>query len=259
MAPHSEDRCSVCGSLLKRFDHEVTEAVCENCGLVQRSVDELSSNQCSNENPEERVVSKEKKTRRDSNWKEDVEITDPSDQRLIEALAEMDAIAEKLQLRPQIRVRAAELVTDAWEQRFMHGRREDATIGASIYIACRESEYPRPLFAVAEVIGIPESKLHSTHQALRAELEIESEVKFPREYLPYLTDRLGLQIDISDAAATILNESPTVTGNPVGIAGAALYIAVENSRNRITFREIERVAGVTRETVWRKTNEIRTG
>jgi transcription initiation factor TFIIIB Brf1 subunit/transcription initiation factor TFIIB len=55
----------------------------------------------------------------------------------------------------------------------------------------------------------------------------------------------------------ILEEAPSISGNPAGIAAAALYLAGRQSDAPFTLSDAGVAAGVTKETVWRKSKEIR--
>ena len=57
-------------------------------------------------------------------------------------------------------------------------------------------------------------------------------------------------------AESRINSSTDITGNPTGIAGAALYLAARSSDEKITLAQAGEAAGVTKETVWHKTQEF---
>lgn len=191
------------------------------------------------------------------NWKAEIDIKDVSDQRLVDLLTRVDVVAEDLALKEAVRVRTAELVVETWESRFMHGRSEDATIAACVSTACREAEQPRPAPAIGEAIGVEASKLKSTFGKLLAELDLELAPVGPAEYVPYLGEELALDGESMAVAIESLREADGISGNPAGIAAAAVYVAISDFPDSVTLSEAGKAAGVTKETVWRKVEDIR--
>jgi transcription initiation factor TFIIB len=169
----------------------------------------------------------------------------------------MEAVAEELTTTVEARFRAAEILTEAWEQRFMHGRGEDITVAACLYTACRTSGQPRPISRIADTAGVCESKLKSIYRTLMTELELQVETAEPEDYIPHLTAQLELDHETATKAEGVLAKTQRVAGNPVGIAAAALYIAANGTENTITFREAAEISGVTKETIWRKAENLR--
>ena len=138
----------------------------------------------------------------------------------------------------------------------MHGRQEDAVLGACIYVACREHRNPRPVAAVSAVLNVNAPTINSTYRKLKRGLERRIRVATPEDYVPYLIDQLSLSDEMVADAIHILNESQDIAGNPVGIAAAALYLAANAGDETITYREAGQAAGVTKETVWRQVDTI---
>lgn len=190
-------------------------------------------------------------------WREGVEIKDVSDQRLVDLLTRVDVVAEDLALEEGVRVRTAELVVEAWESRFMHGRSEDVIIAACVSTACREAERPRPAPVIAEAIGVDASNLKSTFWKLIAELEPQLTPVSPVDYVPYLGEELALDSESVAVAVEGLREADGIPGNPAGVAVAALYLAVSDCANAVTLSEAGQAAGVTKETVWQRVEDIR--
>lgn len=252
------DHCPACDSVLDELGSGIEVPICQSCGLVLHDTEgsSLPVTQARVQTTDEVDVVENPETTTDGWWTE-IEINDSSDQRLVETLARMDTVTEELDVDPQTRIQAAEVVTNAWERRFMHGRREDATVGASVYAACRKSGHPRPIGAVAEAANVNKSSLQSTYRTLTTKLEIQTGVALPGEYVPYLRKRLNLSDEVATDTIDILSNLNDVSGNPVGVAAAALYIAADAGGESISLRKIGQTAGVTKETVWRKATAIR--
>lgn len=192
-----------------------------------------------------------------SDWWDSITVRDSSDQRLIDLLNGMDRVADKLNMSPETRKRAAELVTDSWEQRVLHGRREDAVIGACVYAACRDSKRPRPISTVASATELRNSKLKAAYRTIRTEVGIESGIITPEQYIPYLGTELSLSTDCTVDATDLLGDLDDISGNPVGIAVAALYVVADARDEQLTIRQAAHAAGLAKETVWRQATAIR--
>jgi transcription initiation factor TFIIB len=188
---------------------------------------------------------------------EAVEVKDVSDQRLVDLLTRVDIVAEELALAEAVRVRTAELVVEAWESRFMHGRSEDATIAACVSTACREAERPRPAPAIGEAIGVDASKLKSTFRKLVTELKLQATSVGSVDYVLYLGAELALDGESMAIAVEELRAADGIPGNPAGVAAAALYLVVSDCANAVTLSTAGQAAGVSKETVWQRVEDLR--
>lgn len=255
-------RCPECKSTEIDTETDLTTGICTDCGLVLDTQASTPPPTTSSDGPprrrEDSGDGRDADRRQEVDWREAVEIGDVSDQRLVDLLSRVDVVAEDLALEEAVRVRTAELVVEAWESRFMHGRSEDATIAACVSTACREAERPRPAPAIGEAIGVDASKLKSTFRKLVAELDLQSTPVGPAEYVPYLGTELAIDSESMAVAIDCLRQTDEIPGNPVGIAAAALYLAVRNCANAVTLSMASQVAGVTKETVWQRVEDIRT-
>lgn len=254
-------RCPGCESTDIDTDTDLATGFCTDCGLVLDGQARAPSSPTPSDSPDgergESVNGQDDDGTPDVDWRKAVEVKDVSDQRLVDLLTRVDVVAEDFALEEAVRVRTAELVVDAWESRFMHGRSEDATIAACVSIACREAERPRPAPAIAEAIGADASKLKSTFRKLVAELELQLTPVGPVEYVLYLGDELALDGESVEVAIEGLREADGIPGNPAGVAVAALYLAVSDCANAVTLSEAGQAAGVTKETVWQRVEAIR--
>jgi transcription initiation factor TFIIB len=262
----SEDtvgRCPGCGSSNINTETNLTTAICDECGVVlddgsfssaQSMETKAQSASRSQSGNGDAVDQSETAARR---WHSDLEVKDSSDERLVGALTQMETMAEELTMTVEACFRAAEILTEAWEQRFMHGRGEDPTVAACIYTACRQRGQPRPISSVADTVGVCDSGLKSIYRTLVTELELQVETAESDDYIPHLSAQLELSHETAMKAEDVLAKAQDVAGNPVGIAAAALYIAANDTENTITFREAAEVSGVTKETIWRKAESLR--
>lgn len=258
MSVEDPDQCLACDSPLQEIEAGIESPICPNCGLVAQEAAKLPTSeiQRGSQLTEEGTDVRGGSIVDAGEWWSGIDVKDSSDQRLVDALNRMDALAEALVLGPSTRIRAAEVVTEAWEQRFMHGRREDTTLGASVYAACREHGCPRPIGTVAEAANVSQSELQSTYRTLTKELEIRTRVTQASEYVPYLRKQLNLSHQVETESTEVLDELQSISGNPSGIAAAALYVVANANDEPVSYRKAGQAAGVTKETVWRKATAL---
>lgn len=246
--------CVVCGGdLVERGPKSVS--VCGECGRVQseiQSVEEITpsdqhSDSGSGGNQDERT-----------DWTESVEVTDSTDEQLVELLSYIEEVGRELGAGPEGRDRTAEIVTDAWAKRLLVGRSKDVAVGACWYITFRELGEPRPIDVVSEAVDVTSSRINSFRQEATNELDLSFTLVQPPEYLPYLRSQLDLAVAVSETAQTLL-EDTSVSGNPAGIAAGGLYLAAQNwDDESVTLREAAQAARLSKETVWQRVNDLRT-
>ena len=255
------EHCPSCESTEIDTETDLATGLCTDCGLVLDGQTSVPSSPSPSESPDgergDSVDGRDDNGTPDVDWREAVEVKDVSDQRLVDLLTRVDVVAEDLALAEAVRVRTAELVVEAWESRFMHGRSEDATIAACVSIACREAKRPRPAPAIGEAIGVKASKLKSAFRKLVAELELQPTPVGPAEYVPYVGAELALDSESMAVAAEGLREADGIPGNPAGIAGAALYLSTRDCASAVTLSLVGQAAGVTKETVWQRVADLR--
>lgn len=255
------ERCPGCESTAIDTETDHATGLCTNCGLVLDGQASVHPPPTLSDRPNgergESVDGRGDDGPPDVDWREAVKVKDVSDQRLVDLLTRVDVVAEDLALEEAVRVRTAELIVEAWESRFMHGRSEDATIAACVSTACREAERPRPAPAIGEAIGVNASKLKSTFRKLAGELELQPPPVGPPEYVPYLGTELALDGEPMAVAVEGLRAADEIPGNPAGIAVAALYLVVRGCTNAVTLSVAGQAAGVTKETVWQRVADLR--
>lgn len=247
------DTCPACDSDALDSEIEFATGICQDCGLVLDEVNQIRDGATKDSN----ISRGRGDTESDTEWFEELDVRDSSEQQLINLLEMVDDLSEQLLLQPEERVRSAQLLTEAWKQNFLHGRNKQATVGAAIYASCREAGVPRPLGVVAEDVAVAKPKLRDTYKQLIDHLGMSVDPSRPAEYVSFLGIQLGVSDSEVDSAETILQEgSEKTVGNPAGIAAAALYLASNESGGNITLEDAAGAAGLVKETVWKKTRDF---
>lgn len=245
--------CPACGSDNVEELPEIETNVCGSCSFVisdvsaTRGVD-LDSTVFSDTPDEEEVIDE---------WSEAVSITDNSDKHLIELLKQVEKVVSEFTILEEVEVRAGEIAMEAWQSNFLHGRGKEVTAAAAVYIASRESNVTIPHRLLAESVGTRGTTVVRTYKALRTSLDIELTPVSPVEFVPYLANEQAVPDQIEYQAASRLEETTTLVGDPVANAAAAIYVASNNMGESMTFRELSTATQVTKETIWRKADSLR--
>jgi transcription initiation factor TFIIIB Brf1 subunit/transcription initiation factor TFIIB len=106
-------------------------------------------------------------------------------------------------------------------------------------------------------MGVEKSSIKKTYKKLKDELQLELGPPEPVEYVGYICQTLKLPESVQKESTRLLEETATVGGNPIGTAAASVYeISTEQSED-VTFREIAKATSLTKETVWRHAEKLR--
>ena len=239
----SIEDCPACEAESVSYWEELEAWICDDCSYA---VGQLSSETTI---PEFSPDVDESPTD-DQDWNRYVSARDKSEENLVEVLSHVEEFALPTELR------AAEIVTEAWKQNFMHGRTKPDTVGASVYAASREAQQAIPPAAIADQLTSGRQSIKNTYRQLKSELQLDIAPPRPTEYLGHICRELDLPDEVETAAEKILVGTDT-GGNPVGIAAAAVYVSVSTDGSDVTLRKAAAVTGLTKETIWRHASKLR--
>jgi transcription initiation factor TFIIB len=185
---------------------------------------------------------------------------DSSDKTLALALVEIDRMACALKLPNNIKEETSVLYRKAMKKSLIKGRSIEELVSAMLYITCRRYEVPRTLKEIAAVSRSPLKKIRRAYIFIIRKLEIKLAPADPALYIPRFCSKLGLSEEIRERAIEILKDDKG-TGvakgwGPIGTASAAIYIAAILSGEKITEKEIAKVAGTTEITIRDRYKEL---
>lgn len=192
----------------------------------------------------------------EEDWTHSVPIKDKSEENLVEVLAQVEEISSNLSLPDSAVIRGGEIITEAWESNFMHGRSKEKAVSAAVYAASRECQYSVPPGVIAKLADIEKRRLKKTFRQLRATQNLDIDPSTPVEYIDYICTQLELHAGVGEQAEKLIEEIKPSGANPVGIAGAAVYQANKADGESVTLREIAGATAMTKETVWRHTKRF---
>ncbi len=246
--------CPVCKSESMTSWDGIDSSVCGNCSYVIDSDSEVSK-------PDNSIDVSPAREQNESSehpdWQTRVSVKDNSEANLVDALSQAEAITTNLSLPDDVVVRVGEVVANAWKINFIHGRTTSKLVGAAVYAVSREQGIAVPPGVVAETTGVEKSSIKKTYKQLKDELQLDLGPPAPTEYVDYICQILELPDSVRKGSRRLLEEMVTVGGNPIGTAAASVYEVSTEESEDVTFREIAQATSLTKETVWRHADKLR--
>ncbi len=237
------EQCPACGDASLSYREEIESWLCDGCSYVLDS-ETVST---ATETDDETSVDTEP-----VDWESQIAVSDTAEANLIDALSRTEAVADAVGLSDERTLRAGEVIAEAWQTNFMHGRSQERTIGAIIYAVSREVDAALPPALIADAVEADRGSIKQTFPELTNELDLDIGPPVPREFVAAISGALELPANVERRARQILNQQETSSGNPIGIAAAAIYVACEYSDSAVTLKDFAAVTGLTKETIWRQ-------
>lgn len=252
-ASASSTTCPLCGGSTIKAINE-TELLCSECSFVVSGTEKIADehekeNTQSQSSPVSETTTEE--------WQDNIAVRDSSDSVVVEMIATAEEFVRILGGDSDDCIKTAEILAEAWQNQYFQGRSVSVGIAAAIYANFRQQKAPRPLGIVAETCEISDQQLRTGYRALRTDYNITSEITPPALYLPFLRVQLGLDKAAEQRAGELLSSGTEVAGSPTSLASACIYLAAKEQGESVTLAETGAASGVSKETVWKKTQEIR--
>ncbi len=184
-----------------------------------------------------------------------------SDKRnLAVAMTELHRISSQLSIPYSIRETSAVIYRKALRKRLTRGRTILGMIAASLYLACRVHQVPRPLEEVCEHIHITRKELSLCVRLILRYLNLKVPFASPIDFIHRFGTELGIPGEAKKKAIDILQlakeQRLTIGKDPKGMAAAAIYVASILTGSRRTQLEIAKTARVTEVTVRNRYKEM---
>lgn len=251
-----EDGCPACGSHQFEESFEQFDGFCEDCGFV---IEDFAN---PNE-PQAQVTQSEfdipSATNDDSlEWEDFVSVRNSTEQQVAEAIDYIESMADELSFSNDTRKRSSELYCEAMFEGVTDGRSTKVLVASILHLVSRDNGEVRPVPTIASVIDEEETRIKRLIRTIQQELSLNTGIPEPSQYLPYFIDELDINQDVVQRCKEVLTQLSTESSlsgqNPAGLAGAVLYEVTDGSR---TQREIAECAGVSKETIRQRLNDIR--
>ena len=172
---------------------------------------------------------------------------------LVQAMSILDRICSQLGLPKSLREEAALIYRKAVEKGLVRGRSIESMMAASIYGACRIKKIPRTLDEIAVFTKYARKDVARCYRLLLKEVDLNVSLVDSNAFIPRIASELKLSGSVQHKAFEIIQEAKskfiTAGKDPKGLAAASLYIASILEGEKITQKEIAKVAMVTEVTV----------
>ena len=177
----------------------------------------------------------------------------PIDRNLKQAFSELYRVKDKLVLSDSVVEKAAYIYRKALEKKMVRGRSISSMIGSALYAACREVETPRTLKEIAVIMNIKKGDLAACYRKLVHELDLKIPVADSVQNVARIASKIGISEKTKRYSIQILRKAEenkiSAGKNPMGLAGAALYVAcITNGENK-TQRDIAEASNITEVTI----------
>jgi transcription initiation factor TFIIB len=185
----------------------------------------------------------------------------PIDKNFIQAFSELNRLKEKLVLSNTIMEKAAYIYRKAVERKLVQGRTISGMIAAALYAACRGTETPRTLKDVADAANVKRKGIARCYRLIYRELDLKMPVVNSIQCVARISSRLEITEKIKRHAIKVLKSSQehkkSAGKDPMGLAGAALYLSCIKNKEDKTQREIADAANVTEVTIRNRVKGLR--
>ena len=177
----------------------------------------------------------------------------PTDRNLRQAFSELDRLKDKLSLSDAVVEKTAYIYRKAQEKGLVRGRTISATVGAAVYIACRESGASRTLKDIAEISNIKRKDLARIYRLVVMELDLKIPLIDPMKCITRVASKAGLSEKTKRTAMAFMKrvvaDGISAGKDPMGLAASVLYMSCLQTGENRTQTDIADAAGVTEVTV----------
>ena len=186
-------------------------------------------------------------------WDTRSQTSDSTKKNLQSAFMQLYTMKGILGLPDSVIEKIAYLYRKILEKGLVRGRTIKGAIAVATYIACRELEIPRTLKEIATISNLKEREIARVYRKVMFELDL----KIPQDDPIKKIIRIANKCRTSEKAkryamkmmVEIIKKGISAGKNPMGLAGAVLYISCKNHNESITQRKIAEAAGVTEVTI----------
>jgi len=179
---------------------------------------------------------------------------------LVTAIGHIEFLSDQLDLSVEIRLKSAEIICEAFYSGTTDGRCLETIAACGTSLGAQQDNSPVPDTRLRGLLDVRRKEYNSCLKAIQSDVGVSMSPRVPVDYLPFLTSELNLGPDHVTQAKSILEldeiHANSVGKNPVGVAGSAVYITQDSSK-QYTQRVIADTGGVSVETIRKRTKEIR--
>jgi len=186
-------------------------------------------------------------------WDARSQTNDPSKRNLQSAFIHLYTLKDLLGLPESAIEKIAYLYRKIQERKLIKGRTIKGALAVASYIACRELGIPRTLKEIAKISNLKEKEIARIYRKVMFELDL----KIPQVDAMKEIIKIGNICGISERSIrraikmmmTVMKTEISAGKNPMGLAGAVLYLSCKEYDEEITQNNIAEIAGVTEVTL----------
>lgn len=179
----------------------------------------------------------------------DYRIKAQTERNLIHAFRELNRLKSILGLSEMMVERSAYIYRKAQERGLVRGRTVKAVMGASIYVVFREMGVSRVLDDLSKEMDVKRKDLAKVYRVIIKELDLKVPMIDPIKCIAKIANRLDVSERTMREAISLMNNiisSGLATGkDPMGMAGAALYITCIERGEKVNKDDLAEAAGVS--------------
>jgi len=173
----------------------------------------------------------------------------------------LELYGDKLHLSTYVMVRAMQIYRKALAKGLIRGRAIRNIMAAAIYYACRLTNTPRDLkqFEAAYPV-VKKKEIARDYRLLVKHLKLKPPIADPTIHVRRIASKLNFDEKIVEETVKLLEEGRRIGAiygkDPVGIAGAALYLVCRDKHPEVSQKKIARAARVTEVTIRNRSKDL---
>jgi transcription initiation factor TFIIB len=194
-------------------------------------------------------------------WDSRTMYRDSSSRNFTTAFVLLGKLKDKLSLTPSIVEKTAYTYRKVQEDGLIRGRTIGAVLVACLYITCREQGVSRTIDELAEASNIRRKAIAKIYRDIVFHLER----KIPQVNCFQCIDKIANKIELNeittrharDFMKKVLEQEFSAGKDPMGFAGAVLYVSLQMEGKTVRQIDIADAAGVTEVTIRNRAKELK--
>ncbi|MGI0023150.1 MAG: transcription initiation factor IIB [Nitrososphaeraceae archaeon] len=194
-------------------------------------------------------------------WDSRTMFRDSSSRNFTTAFLLLNRLKDKLGLTPSVVEKTAYTYRKVQEVGLIRGRTINAVLVACLYITCRELGVSRTIDELAEASNIRRKAIAKIYR----EIVFHLQRKIPQVNCFQCIDKIANKIELSertirharDLMKKVLEQEFSAGKDPMGFAGAVLYVSLQLDGKTIRQIDIAEAAGVTEVTIRNRAKDLK--
>ena len=195
-------------------------------------------------------------------WDHRIQVSSPTDRNLARAFELLEMLKGKLGLPDNVIEKAAYIYRKVQQLGMVKGRTIVPTLAASIYVASREAGVPRTLAEIASLSNTSYKDLSRVYRLIVLNLDLKVPMVDPVKCVAKIANKIEVSEKTKRNAINYMHNVITrgiaAGKDPMGLAGAVLYLSCIQSDEHRTQLDVASASGVTEVTLRNRCKELNT-